>query len=329
MKERLMEFLTCPDCGRPFALAASKTDSDEIIEGTLSCQGCLREYRIKSGIPRILPDKLEGIKSKTAENFGYEWKNFKSLSKEYQKQFEEWILPLKPAFFKGKTVLDAGCGKGRHVYYSSVFGASEVVGVDLSEAVCVAYENTKGMENVHIIQADIYHLPLKKGFFDLAYSIGVIHHLPNPKGGFKSILAHVKPGGTMLAWMYGREGNTLLPVLNFIRANVTLKMPLKMVKAISYAGMVFIYPFTKFCGVLSSFRLTKGVAAHIPMNSFFCYLSGHPFRENASILFDQLIAPIANYYTREEFESFFVENNLKDVRVRHRNQNSWTGVGVR
>jgi len=330
MKEKLVDFLVCPTCGGPFKLNKTKVEEKEVMEGFLECANCPRKYPVKSGIPRIIPESMDKAKRDTAKNFGYEWKNFNQFYKEYQKQFEGWINPLNPDFFKGKVVFDAGCGKGRHVYYSIAFGAKEVIGVDLSDAVDVAFEQTKKFENAHIIQADIYSLPLRRDFFDLAYSIGVIHHLPDPKKGFSTVLQKVKPGGTILVWMYGKEGNTLLPILDFVRKNIALKMPLAIVKALSYIAMLCIHPVLLLVyKPLNEWNLTKGVSSFLPMNGFFHYLSGHSFTQNTSILFDQLIAPIANYYTRDEFDSFFTENNIKDVRIVHRNNNSWTGVGVR
>ena len=62
-------------------------------------------------------------------------------------------------------------------YAVSAF-ARDIVAVDLSEAVDLAFAATRGIENAHVIQADIYHLPLR-AVFDYAFSVGVLHHLPD------------------------------------------------------------------------------------------------------------------------------------------------------
>ena len=97
--------------------------------------------------------------------------------------------------FQGKVVLEGGCGKGRHTQLAANWGAREVIGVDLSDAVETAFAATRQLENAHIVQADIYHLPLAR-VFDYAFSIGVLHHLPDPRAGFRSLASKVRAGGT-------------------------------------------------------------------------------------------------------------------------------------
>ena len=117
--------------------------------------------------------------------------SYSELTDADRREFLDWIRPLEPADFEGRVVLDAGCGKGRHIFLAAKFKARTVVGVDLSNAVEAAYRNTRELPNVHVIQADIYHLPFAQPF-DLAYSIGVLHHLPDPKAGFLALsLIHI------------------------------------------------------------------------------------------------------------------------------------------
>jgi SAM-dependent methyltransferase len=248
--------------------------------------------------------------SRTAEAFGYEWLNFTEMHEEYKEQFLDWIKPLNSDFFKGKIVMDAGCGMGRHTYFSSEFGSKFVVGVDISESIKIAREHTKDKENVGIVKGDIYNLPFKDTF-DLVYCIGVLHHLPEPEGGFKSLVKHVKKGGTIFAWVYGKESETMMKPLLVLR-KLTTKMPLGMLKGFSLAMTVMLWPIVK---------LSK--------QAFFSYLSKFSFKQVHSIIFDQLVAPIANYYTKEEFEKWFENAGLKEVVITSRNNNSWRGMGVK
>ena len=104
----------------------------------------------------------------------------------------DWIWPIEPAFFKDKLVLDAGCGIGRHAFFAAAYGAKEVIGIDLSDAVDTAFENVGHLPNAHIVQADIYDPPFRRatagGDFDFIYSIGVLHHLPDPESGLRSLV---------------------------------------------------------------------------------------------------------------------------------------------
>src|SRR5258706_13173018 len=81
-----------------------------------------------------------------------------------------------------------------------------------------------GGGNAHVIQAHIYPLPLR-AVFDYAFSLGVLHHLPDPRAGFKALAAKVKPGGHISAWIYGAENNGwIVRFVNPVREYVTSRM---------------------------------------------------------------------------------------------------------
>src|SRR5207248_751285 len=71
----------------------------------------------------------------------------------------------------------------------------------------VAYGHLRRLPNAHAVQASIYELPFRPGTFDFVFSIGVLHHLPDPQRGFDSIVPLATPGGRVLAWLYAFEGN--------------------------------------------------------------------------------------------------------------------------
>lgn len=54
MKKKLMDILRCPECKDELELTVEKGD-DEIEEGSLYCPGCDIEYKIKGGIPDMMP----------------------------------------------------------------------------------------------------------------------------------------------------------------------------------------------------------------------------------------------------------------------------------
>ena len=89
------------------------------------------------------PENLEPDKAATAENFGWQWQHFTHEDELYAEQFLGWIAPVRPEFFKDKLILEGGCGKGRHTLLAAGWGAREVVGVDLSDAVETAFAATR------------------------------------------------------------------------------------------------------------------------------------------------------------------------------------------
>ena len=115
------------------------------------------------------------------------------------------------ADYRGRLVLDAGVGAGRFAEVVANKGG-EVVGVDLSRAIDAAYENIGRRPNVHLVQADIMAMPFRDGTFDLAYSVGVLHHTPDPERAFGRVAA-VRPQGRRARRLRVRALRTEPPVL--------------------------------------------------------------------------------------------------------------------
>ena len=73
--------------------------------------------------------------------------------------------------------------------------AKLVVGIDVTSAVDASQDNLGSRENVFFIQADIFNSPIKSSYFDFAYSIGVLHHTPNPQLAFENMIDSLKDYG--------------------------------------------------------------------------------------------------------------------------------------
>jgi SAM-dependent methyltransferase len=327
MKTRLLNYLACPACASPFDLEVDRSEGEEIIEGVLRCQACDVSYGIVRGVPRLLHGEISQEQRATADAFGYEWTHFTHIDDTYDAEFLDWIQPVGKEFFLGKLVLDGGCGKGRHAALSSAFGAADVVGVDISDAVEAAFANTRHLPNVHIVQTNIYRLPLRAAF-DYAYSIGVLHHLPDPKEGFFSLVRQLKPGGRISAWVYGEEGNWWIThLLTPVRTRITARAPRALTNALSFLIAVpmqlalrWIYrPINRELPSLKRFLF---------YNDYLYSISGFSFRENYSTVFDHLVAPTAFYINRPDFSRWFQEAGLSAVEISWRNRNSWRGTGV-
>ena len=58
MKRDLMDILCCPLDKHELELSVDEEDSDEILEGTLTCTECGEVYPIVDGIPNLLPPDM-------------------------------------------------------------------------------------------------------------------------------------------------------------------------------------------------------------------------------------------------------------------------------
>jgi SAM-dependent methyltransferase len=300
----------------------------EVENGQLVCDGCGQRWWISAGIPRLVPPDLVDQQRKTASAFGWQWQHFAEQHPEFEAQFLDWLYPMEPEFFRGKRVLDAGCGTGRHAHFAATFGAEEVVALDLSEAVEAARMNLASHPSVHVIQGDLLRPPLRTaaegGGFDLVYSIGVLHHLPDPRAGFRSLLRFVRPGGTIAVWVYGYENNGFVRHVVEPLRRVSTRIPPTMLRGLAWPLALGFHGAAK--GVYRPLQGTR-VGTALPLDEYLVSVSNFSFRQNYAIVFDQLVAPTAAYIKGTELEAWFMDAGLEDVVVSHRHGNSWRGRG--
>jgi SAM-dependent methyltransferase len=355
MKRSILRILICPACGgglvlKNFSKSSKNRPENEVMEGTLGCKKCNTFYPIINGIPRMVPpsminqktwrdflekhgektpavsgkevgEKGERLKKKTSESFGFQWNVFPKIRPEHEKNFLNYIEPIKPGFFRGKLVLDAGCGFGRHTYYAAKYGA-EVIGFDLSDAVEAAYKNCGKMKGVHIVQADIYNLPFREKF-DFIMSIGVLHHLPDPKLGFMKLVDLMKRNTEIFIWLYGREGRWFkIHVVEGIIRRVTTRMPHRMLYYFCYIP-ASIYQFFNLIYNSLNARGLSGIAKHLPFKRW----AKFAFKSKHADAFDLLATPVNNYYRREEVKQWADEARLKNPRITSLEGKSWSLFG--
>jgi malonyl-CoA O-methyltransferase len=95
----------------------------------------------------------------------------------------------------GLTVLDLGCGTGRHALRLAAAGA-EVTAVDFSEGMLAEARRKPGAEFVRFLAHDLHDpLPLPAGSFDLVVSGLVLEHLRDLAGFFREARRMLRPCG--------------------------------------------------------------------------------------------------------------------------------------
>ncbi|QQR64941.1 methyltransferase domain-containing protein [Candidatus Kaiserbacteria bacterium] len=155
-----------------------------------------------------------------------------------------------------------------------------------------------------------------KNEFDVAFSIGVIHHLRDPKKALANMIDALKSGGKLLVWVYGYEGNEwIVRYVDPVRIHITSKLPLPLVHLLSYFCSVPLYAFVKIC---------KGPSAYLKQLSTFNFWHVH------SIVFDQLIPDVAHYWKKEEVRALVADLPLTDITVSPPpNKSGWILVGIK
>jgi SAM-dependent methyltransferase len=259
----------------------------------------------------LVRDELAG----SADRFGYEWGSYAEILPGHEEQFRRWTAPLSPQDWQGKEFLDVGCGMGRNSFWPLKYGAAGGVAVDIDErSLESARRNLKSFPSAHVMRASVYDLPFEDRF-DLAFSIGVIHHLEHPERALEKMARAVKPGGRVLIWVYGRENNRwLVSVLNPLRRMLFSRLPIGLTHHLS------LYPAALVWALL---RL--GV---YPIE-YFRLIAKFDFPHLRAIVFDQMLPRIAHYWPRETVASMMAEAGLDDVRLTWVNEMSWSAIGTR
>jgi SAM-dependent methyltransferase len=218
MDSELLSLVQCPKC----------RSGDLEIDGeplALLCRSCTTKVPLVDGIPR-----LAGDFDSYAASFGRQWNRYDVMRPEEDEATFLVKTGVAAGELAGRLVLDAGCGGGRYARLLGSRGA-KVVGVDLSAAVIKAAQLCESLPNVAIIQADLLDLPLADSAFDFVYSIGVLHHTPDPRRAFGQIARKVKPGGRLAVWLYRR--NILLQEwINAGLRGVTTRLPSRVLESL-------------------------------------------------------------------------------------------------
>lgn len=261
------------------------------------------------------------LKQRTIADFGEQWTRYRAnegyyASAELLRDIVEPLLPLEEV--RGMRVADIGSGTGRIVNMLLDAGAEHVVALEPSSAFDVLRANVQRSDAVTLMNVTGDMLP-PRGDLDLVVSIGVLHHIPDPEPVVAAAHAALRPGGRMLAWLYGQEGNeAYLAFARPLRA-VTQRLPHPML-----AGTVrLMYPM-----LAAYIALSRRI--RLPLHGYLNNYLGKLSREQRLlVMYDQLNPAYAKYYTRPEARSLLEQAGFVDVRLHHRHGYSWTVMGTK
>jgi SAM-dependent methyltransferase len=341
--------------GRP---QAAESDA-EVIEGSLRCEDCGATFPVIAGIPRLLGPRLLAPVSRHHPDFFARHPEFLPQPGDSPKadplvdtleSFTRQRLELRPpgpefvdqwrshlrrnlgpmmgvADLRDQLILDVGCGFGRHLHVASEAGA-EIVGVDLSGGVDVAWRNNRNHPRCHVVQADIFDQPFRQDLFDIVWSFGVLHHMPNPQAGFEAIVPFTRQdGGRVIIWVYGYRGMAFTYRLSHMRTlhRLTRKMSgrgrvrmSKVIAALLSAGYWEPLRVTQWLGL-------RRIVKRLPLTDHI----SQGWLSRVSAVHDRLSTPITHFHDREELEKWFELNGLSDVVVEDTDRRGWRAYGTR
>jgi|GEM_PF-3328040 len=198
--------LLCLACQSKGTLRPIMTGETE----ALSCDLCECRIPVVEGVPDFLAE-LEDI-APTARVFERQWALaargwFETEGVTYNLQDEALMRKTLGPFLdgpegRGKTVLDAGCGKRSKLAAAArLFPETEFIGVDTGTQLFRRVGDSEP-DNLRFVRANIEELPLPSHSIDLVICHGVLHHLSRQEEGFAELTRVCRDGAAMSLWLY-------------------------------------------------------------------------------------------------------------------------------
>jgi SAM-dependent methyltransferase len=269
-----------------------------------------------------------------AQGFGREWSSFRQdrdhLSQaQRQAIFDDYfhIFPWHLLPPGGGVGLDVGCGTGRW----SMLIAPRVEHLHLLDPSAAALEVAK--QNLHCVKNVSYHLhsvaniPLPPDSLDFAFSLGVLHHVPDTGAAIAAIADKLKPNAPFLIYLYYAFDNRpvwyrLLWRITDLARFVISRLPHPLRWAISQSIAVLVYwPLARAARFLS--QRGRSVAA-FPLS----YYADKTFYVMRTDAYDRFCTRLEKRFRRDEIERMLTHAGFKDVVFSNR-QPFWCAVGIK
>jgi ubiquinone/menaquinone biosynthesis C-methylase UbiE len=266
--------------------------------------------------------------------FGREWSTFRQDSDHLSQQqrqaiFEDYfcIFPWHLLPPGGGVGLDVGCGTGRW----SMLLAPRVKHLHLldpsADALNVARENLRGMNNVSYHLHSVAAIPLPPKSLDFAFSLGVLHHVPDTEAAIAAIADKLKLNAPFLVYLYYALDNRpiwyrlLWRVTNLARLVVSrLPHPLRLAISQTVAALIY-WPLAHVARLMSQ----RGRQASALPLSYYADKSFYVMRTDA---YDRLCTRLEKRFRRDEIERMLTRAGFKNVTFSNK-QPFWCAVGTK
>ena len=317
MKKDHVKFLVCPECkGSLDLFEDQKTEDNSIESGRLRCSRCKIDFPIIQYVPRFVP--LENY----ASGFGLEWTkhartqydSYTGVNVSEKRFFEEtkWSRDLS-----GQFILEAGSGSGRFTEQAASTNAM-VISLDYSSAVEANYASNGKLDNVLIVQADIYNMPFHENFFDKLFCFGVLQHTPDVKKAFSILPRYLKSGGNIAVDFYPKLSliKHLLTTKYWVRP-ITKRINPELLYKITSKYVEFMWPISK---LLNRIPYGKKINWTLLVADYRgeLDLDEDILKEWAILDTFDMLSPVYDYpQTIDTVKEWFNDNNLKNIDIHY------------
>jgi SAM-dependent methyltransferase len=251
--------------------------------------------------------------------FGREWSTFRQdpdhLShQQRQAIFDDYfrIFPWNLLPPGGGVGLDVGCGTGRW----SLLVAPRVQHLHLldpsPEALDVAKQNLAGIDNVSYHLHSVATIPLPSSSLDFAFSLGVLHHVPDTEAAIASIADKLKPNAPFLIYLYYALDNRpiwyrLLWRMTDLARSVVSRLPHPLRLAFSQIVAALIYwPLARVARFIAQHR---GSSAALPL-AYYADKSFYVMRTDA---YDRFCTRLEKRFRQDEIAGMLMRAGFREI----------------
>jgi SAM-dependent methyltransferase len=265
---------------------------------------------------------LQELRDRTIRDFSVQWTKYTTHVGYHGSA--EWIQDVLGDLFSltefnGKRVADIGSGTGRIVDIILDNGAAHVIAVEPSQGFEALKQRTvTRADRITYINAPGEALPADSNI-DYCIAFAMLHHVPDPRPIVDAAFRALKPGGRMLVWLYGLEGNASYLFWVEPLRRITVKLPHWALVMVSQFLLWMTDVYALACRVLP-----------LPLKDYMLNTYLRFTRERRRlVIYDQLNPAYAKYYSRDEAYHLLADAGFTDVRLRHYRDYSWTAVGTK
>lgn len=283
----------------------------------------------EQSIANFVTNQEENLDKETVESFGEEWSKFSSFTAEEIKNAGDQYFDIVTSeqLNKESIVLDLGCGSGRWTKYVAN-KVKLIEAIDPSLAVLSAVKLNKDEKNVRVTQSGVSNIPFADNTFDFVICLGVLHHIPDTPQALKDTVKKLKPGGTILLYLYysfeNRGGiyKALFNTSTFFRKGIS-KQNKKIKKFICDLIAIFVYmPFVFLTRFLNLIGLNKKTTKKIPLS----YYSDKSFNIIRNDALDRFGTPLEQRFSKAEITKMMTGAGLKNI-IFSNNEPYWHMTG--
>lgn len=274
---------------------------------------------------------MGNIDEKTVNGFGEEWSEFtqnKLTEEQAQDMFDKYFSLFDwAALPKDAEGFDMGCGSGRWARLAAP-KVGKLYCIDASEqALDVAKTNLQDQRNCEFIHASVDELPLENDSMDFAYSLGVLHHIPDTLSGMNSCVAKLKPGAQFLVYLYYAFDNRPLWFRMVWKGSDMLRglisrLPFKLKLIVSNLLALLVYfPLARVSLLVEKAGID---VENIPLSAY----RKMPFYMMRTDSLDRFGTRLESRYTKMEIKQMLEQAGLEQIKFRD-GVPYWCAIGVK